>query len=139
MIVVTVRIHMQLNMLCRSKGDLFAEDDTGERATHEDYTVAILTRTDVNDLLKREFGFSGTHVAALIDPHIETKDDFFVDQGLDLRTIFSQISPQLDADRLDYLIQDSYFTGVRYGEVDVSWLINNMGYHISEEEKCPSL
>ena len=55
------------------KSELFAEDDTGERATHEDYTVAILTQTDVNDLLKREFGFSGTHVAALIDPHIETK------------------------------------------------------------------
>ena len=115
------------------KRELFPNDQSGVRATHEDYTVAILTQTDINDLLQREFGFSGKHVAALIDPMIDTEDDFFVDQGLDLRTIFSQIiSSNLDADRLDYLIRDSYFTGVRYGEVDVSWLINNMGYHISD-------
>ncbi len=115
------------------KQALFTSLDVSENATHEDYTVAILTQTDLCNLLEREFGFSGHHVAALIDPHIEVNDDFFIYEGLDLRTIFSQIiSSNLDADRLDYLTRDSYFTGVRYGEVDVSWLINKMGYHISD-------
>jgi uncharacterized protein len=118
------------------KKELFSDTESTERATHEDYTVAILTQTDINDVLEREFGFSGKHVAALIDPHFETGDDFFIYNGLDLRTIFGQIiSSNLDADRLDYLIRDSYFTGVRYGEVDVNWLVNNMGYHVSDRNE----
>jgi len=33
------------------------------------------------------------------------------------------ISSQLDADRLDYLLRDSYMTGVTYGRYDLDWLI----------------
>jgi uncharacterized protein len=33
------------------------------------------------------------------------------------------ISSQLDADRLDYLLRDSYMTGVTYGNYDLDWLI----------------
>ena len=33
------------------------------------------------------------------------------------------ISSQLDADRLDYLLRDSYFCGVKYGQYDINWLI----------------
>jgi len=33
------------------------------------------------------------------------------------------ISSQLDADRLDYLLRDSYMTGVAYGRYDLDWLI----------------
>jgi hypothetical protein len=95
-----------------------------------------LTQTNINDILEHEFGFSGRHVAALIEPKIEIDDDFFICEGLDLRPILSQIiSSNLDADRLDYLIRDSYFAGVRYGEVDVNWLVSNMGYHISDRNE----
>ncbi|MGD9533707.1 MAG: HD domain-containing protein [Candidatus Nitrosocosmicus sp.] len=38
----------------------------------------------------------------------------------DYSLISQLISSQLDADRLDYLIRDSYFTGVNYGSVDIS-------------------
>jgi hypothetical protein len=33
------------------------------------------------------------------------------------------ISSQLDADRLDYLLRDSYMTGVAYGRYDLDWLL----------------
>jgi HD superfamily phosphohydrolase len=33
------------------------------------------------------------------------------------------ISSQLDADRLDYLLRDSYMTGVAYGQYDLDWLL----------------
>jgi hypothetical protein len=36
------------------------------------------------------------------------------------------ISSQLDADRLDYLLRDSYMTGANYGNVDLEWLIKNL-------------
>lgn len=37
--------------------------------------------------------------------------------------VLELISSQLDADRLDYLIRDSYMTGVTYGRYDLDWLI----------------
>ncbi|HMK54705.1 MAG TPA: HD domain-containing protein [Methanobacteriaceae archaeon] len=41
------------------------------------------------------------------------------------------ISGELDVDRMDYLLRDSYYTGVAYGIIDVERLINNM--HLEEE------
>jgi HD superfamily phosphohydrolase len=36
------------------------------------------------------------------------------------------VSSQLDADRFDYLLRDSHFTGTQYGRFDLPWLIQNM-------------
>lgn len=36
------------------------------------------------------------------------------------------VSSQLDADRLDYLLRDSHFCGVSYGEYDLNWLLSCM-------------
>ena len=36
------------------------------------------------------------------------------------------VSSQLDADRLDYLLRDSHFCGVTYGEFDFRWMLNSM-------------
>ena len=106
-----------------------------EQATHEDYTVAILTRSSLSELLQAHMDFGGVHVAALIEPDLCVDDEFFQLDGLNLRPVLSQIiASNLDADRLDYLRRDSYFTGVRYGEVDVSWLINQMGFFVSDDD-----
>ena len=35
------------------------------------------------------------------------------------------VSSQLDADRMDYLLRDSYCTGVGYGEYDSDWLLHS--------------
>ena len=41
--------------------------------------------------------------------------------------VFGQvISGELDVDRMDYLLRDSYYTGVAYGVIDVERLIYNM-------------
>lgn len=34
------------------------------------------------------------------------------------------VSSSLDADRMDYLLRDAHFTGVRYGIYDLEWLVN---------------
>jgi len=36
------------------------------------------------------------------------------------------VSSQLDADRLDYLLRDSHFCGVTYGQFDFKWMLNSM-------------
>ena len=40
--------------------------------------------------------------------------------------IISIISSQLDAERLDYLLRDAYFTGAPYGEIDVERILRTM-------------
>lgn len=99
-------------------------------ASHEDYTIAILTRSSLSDVFARTFGFDGRHVAALVSREVAPPDDLFLDGGQDYRRILSQlISSELDVDRLDYLVRDSYFSGARYGEIDVNWLLSNLEWH----------
>ena len=40
--------------------------------------------------------------------------------------VINIISSQLDADRLDYLLRDAYFTGAPYGEIDVDRILRTM-------------
>lgn len=40
------------------------------------------------------------------------------------RILADIVSSQLDADRLDYLLRDSHFCGVRYGEFDFRWMLH---------------
>ncbi|WP_235069324.1 HD domain-containing protein [Turicibacter sp. TJ11] len=40
--------------------------------------------------------------------------------------VINIISSQLDADRLDYLLRDAYFTGAPYGEIDVERILRTM-------------
>jgi len=42
------------------------------------------------------------------------------------RLLADIVSSQLDADRLDYLLRDSHFCGVAYGEFDLRWMLNSM-------------
>jgi HD superfamily phosphohydrolase len=103
-------------------------------ASHEDYTIGILTRSDISATLAAQFGFDGRHVAALVSREVAPPDDLFVDGGQDYRRILSQlISSELDVDRLDYLVRDSYFSGARYGEIDVNWILSNLEWHVDAQ------
>ena len=43
------------------------------------------------------------------------------------------VSSQLDADRLDYLLRDNHFCGVRYGDFDLRWMLHCMTIVKSED------
>ena len=49
------------------------------------------------------------------------------------RVLADIVSSQLDADRLDYLLRDSHFCGVRYGEFDFRWMLHCMTVVRTEE------
>lgn len=105
------------------------------RASHEDYTVAILTRSSLAETIRRNFPFDPVHVAALVSKEVALPegDDFFEEGGYDYRSLLSQlVSSELDVDRLDYLVRDSYFTGARYGNIDTGWLISHLSRHVDD-------
>ncbi|MFA5536976.1 MAG: HD domain-containing protein [Bacillota bacterium] len=45
--------------------------------------------------------------------------------------VASIVSSQFDADRIDYLLRDSYMTGANYGRFDIDWLLKNISIEVS--------
>jgi HD superfamily phosphohydrolase len=106
-------------------------DSRGDRrATHEDFTIAILQHTSLGTWIDAGFPCGARHVAAVISEDVRVDDDFFRDGGLDHRRLLHQIiSSELDADRLDYLVRDATFSGAQYGLVDVGWILSHLSAH----------
>lgn len=112
-----------------------------QRADHEDYTIKYLTDSPLTAVLRAAYpDFTPLHIACLIDKTLIAPDDFFIEQGIDLRPILSQlVSSELDVDRMDYLERDSYFCGTNYGKVDLHWLINNIAGSLHDEKMYMAL
>ena len=82
---------------------------------HEEFTQDIIVGdTEVNAILSKVNADFPTKVAEVIAKTYENK------------LIVSLISSQLDADRMDYLLRDAYFTGVSYGNFDMERLLRVM-------------
>lgn len=113
------------------------------KANHEDYTLKILLDSSLTPFLEkigRPHGFTARHIAALVDPQLDIRDDFFREkidgENIDFRPILQQlISSELDADRMDYLRRDSVHAGVSYGQFDFDWLVGSLTSHV-EDGKC---
>ncbi|GGA51195.1 HD domain-containing protein [Paenibacillus physcomitrellae] len=79
---------------------------------HEDWTCKILLGdTEVNRLLKQISENFPDKVAAVI------RKDY------DKPVVVNLVSSPLDADRMDYLLRDAYFTGVNYGTIDIDRIL----------------
>ncbi|TDL33000.1 HD domain-containing protein [Jeotgalibacillus sp. S-D1] len=79
---------------------------------HEAFTQAIiLGDTEVNQVLKRVSSEFPQNVSDVIAKTYENKQ------------VISLISSQIDADRMDYLQRDAYFTGVSYGHFDMERIL----------------
>lgn len=105
--------------------------DESRRANHEDYTLKILLDSEIAQSIERAFGDAGISpagVAGLVlgRPKPGSEQEF-VTGGLDWGPVLRQIvSSELDADRMDYLQRDSFYTGVNYGQFDLDWLAGNL-------------
>lgn len=80
---------------------------------HEAITVAIITseETEVNRILKQvSFDFP-EKVATVIQKTYPNPQ------------VVQLISSQIDADRMDYLLRDAYYTGVNYGTFDLTRIL----------------
>lgn len=82
---------------------------------HEAYTQAIITGdTEVNAVLRKVAPEFPREVAEVINKTHHNK------------LVISMISSQIDADRMDYLQRDAYFTGVSYGAFDMERILRLM-------------
>lgn len=117
--------------------DCFGEAEKQQRAVHEDLTLLLVLRSDLVDILRQEFGALGIEpedVAQLIGGRHPDRAASFVVNGVDYGPLLSQIvAGELDADRMDYLLRDSFYTGVTYGNFDEQWLLTNLGFHVEHD------
>lgn len=83
--------------------------------SHEEYTAKIiLGNTELNAILRAVSGKLPQDIVSIIQ-HTHEND------------ILNQIvSGQLDADRMDYLLRDSYFTATSYGQFDLERILRTM-------------
>lgn len=82
---------------------------------HENFTRAIiLGNTEVNEVLKR------------VSSDFPQKVSDVIAKTYDNKQVISLISSQIDADRMDYLQRDAYFTGVSYGHFDMERILRVM-------------
>lgn len=82
---------------------------------HEEFTQKIIVgNTEVNKVL------------AKVGPDFPKKVAEVIAKTYENKLIVSLISSQLDADRMDYLLRDAYFTGVSYGHFDIERLLRVM-------------
>jgi HD superfamily phosphohydrolase len=82
---------------------------------HEHFTQAILLGdTEVNAVLRR------------VAPDFPQKVADVIGKTYRDKLVVSLISSQIDADRMDYLQRDAYFTGVSYGHFDMERILRVM-------------
>jgi HD superfamily phosphohydrolase len=94
--------------------ELFDESVKG----HEGMAGKIITESNITaivDKIGTEYGFNSSAIAALI-----TGNAFNSDERL-LADIFAS---ELDSDKMDYLLRDSLYTGVKYGNFDLDRILN---------------
>jgi uncharacterized protein len=109
------------------------EGPNDRRASHEDFTLKILLDSDltrrIEEHIAPEQGVAPEDVAAVVagwapTPALRSR---FTAGGRDWMPVLRQcVSSELDADRMDYLLRDSYYAGVPYGRYDHEWLLENL-------------
>lgn len=83
---------------------------------------------------------SGVHqVLASYNPEWIAKVDELIHGRCAIRHLAKAVSGTFDVDRCDYLIRDSHMTGVRYGHLDLDWLLASLRLHRLDESSAPRL
>ena len=101
-----------------------------EQASHEDYTAMLLVDSELTRIIESAYGsldISPALVASLVTGILPPGVRGFMEGGIDWTPVLRAIvSGELDADRMDYLLRDSFYTGVNYGRYDLEWILQNL-------------
>lgn len=88
---------------------------------HEEYTIRIINgKSEIHQVLESfHSGFSKVVSSVIEKTHAN-------------QILIQMVSSQLDGDRMDYLLRDSYFTGTTYGQFDLSRILRVMKVHLGK-------
>lgn len=98
-------------------------------ANHEDFTLKIILDSPLTDVVRTRFAprdVTPEDLAGLISGREESRGRFVIGGRNWFPLLRQCVSSELDADRMDYLLRDSYYAGVPYGRYDHDWLLENL-------------
>jgi len=96
------------------------------QAKHEDYSVLLIQTLAEEGLFDEDFA---QDICSLIHGGVKPSRWFerLEEKAPTIQSICKAIiSGEVDCDRMDYLLRDSYYCGVAYGQYDLDWLISSM-------------
>lgn len=91
---------------------------------HEDWTPYFLDDYGTPEFFAHYNRLNPRH--HLTEAKFRDIADMIMHKPVEKQVLADIVSSQLDADRLDYLLRDSHFCGVRYGEFDFRWMLHCM-------------
>lgn len=102
--------------------EVFPEKERGEKYVHEEYSAAIAK--DMLGSLVKNHPYNQHNYGITID----NITDIFSPESKESASVLWKelISGQMDADRMDYLLRDSYHAGVSYGRYDLDRVIDTL-------------
>ena len=86
------------------------------KINHEEWTARLINSYQEIAMILNRYGNGNAEAISKLIKSREAPE----------KLIISLISSQLDCDRLDYLMRDSYTTGARYGQLDIDRIISAM-------------
>ncbi|CDZ75800.1 deoxyguanosinetriphosphate triphosphohydrolase-like protein [Legionella massiliensis] len=104
---------------------IFELDYDGFKFNHEEMGSLLTKR--ISKEIDEDFQEMILETATFLDKN-NMKDNAKDKLSNEAKFVKTLISSQLDTDRMDYLLRDSHFCGVDYGEYDIKWLINGIKY-----------
>lgn len=95
--------------------EVLCKEELQIQEKHEQWTKKIVLQDkSVNTILKR------------VDPKLPNKLVELFDKTITPHFFSDIISSQLDVDRFDYLMRDTYMTGAQYGKFDQEWIFRSL-------------
>lgn len=85
-------------------------DEFNYKRSHEAFTISLIKSEDISKIL-------GSELTNEVCRLIQTEHS----------GIYKNIiSHQIDADRLDFLQRDRHFSGIRFGAIDIQWILDSL-------------
>lgn len=115
----------------------YMDHSPDRQASHEDYTIKSITDSSFTQSfkgVKKAYGIEPDAVAELVTG-VNQDPAYFTVAGINYFPLLHQlVSSEMDCDRMDYLLRDSYFCGVSYGKFDLDWIIDNLKICVENNE-----
>ncbi|MCL2407076.1 MAG: HD domain-containing protein [Defluviitaleaceae bacterium] len=131
---------------------LFAKDPNDpkdkKRVEHEHFTMRIICETEIAGYIKQisEKFISDNHIVDDIEKYEITPSLLWLIYGQkspendyryrqrEFKLLRGFMDSELDCDKMDYLLRDSYFCGVNYGKYDVEKFISSLTVYNNEKD-----
>lgn len=123
-----------------------------EGLEHEDFTARIICETEISSMIV-EIGDifckeNGVDASYKITPQLlwsiygeknPESNPQYLDRLSDFKFLKTFMDSELDCDKMDYLLRDSYYCGVNYGRYDLNRLIDSLTVYYNEKQKIKQL